>query len=63
MNGNENPGDILTKSCKSNTWSPLMKPLFFWRDMYFLKERVVTNGSEKRSPTTPISQDKGTTQQ
>ena len=40
-NGNDNPDDIVTNSCASNTWFPLMKPLIFWSDMDFIKERVV----------------------
>ena len=37
MNGIENPADILTKIRAFNNWFPLMKPLLFLRDMYFLK--------------------------
>ena len=29
INGSDNPDDIVTKSCTSNTWFPLMKPLLF----------------------------------
>ena len=29
INGNENPADIVTKICASNTWYPLVKPLIF----------------------------------
>lgn len=63
MNGNDKPADIMTNSHASNTWFPLMKPLLFWHDMIFLKERVVANKSEIRSSTPPIYQAKGTTQQ
>ena len=41
MHGNDNPANIVTKSHLSNTWFPLMKPLIFWSDMDFIKERVV----------------------
>ena len=47
MNGNDNPADIVTKSCASNTYYPLIKPLIFLRDMEFHKNRVVSEGSEK----------------
>ena len=63
MNGNENPADIVTKSHASNTWFPLMKPLIFWRDMDFLKDPVVSEESENRSSTPPLSQSKGTPHQ
>ena len=62
MNLNKNPADIVTKSRAYNTCFPLIKPLIFWLDMVFLKERVVAEGSENRSSTPLISQDKGTLQ-
>ena len=63
INGNDNPADIVTKICASNTWSPLKKPLLFWRDMNFLKEKVFSEGSEKSSSTPPLSQAKSTPHQ
>ena len=36
--------------------------LFLWSYMYFLTERVVSEGSENMSSTSPLSQDKGTPQ-
>ena len=60
MHGNENPSDIVTKSRAYNTWSPLMNPLLFWRDMDFLKEQVVAKGSENRSSTPPLYETMGT---
>ena len=63
INGNDNPADIVTKSRSSNTWFPLMKPLLFWRDIDFLKKRVVAEGSENRSSIPPLYQSKVTPQQ
>ena len=63
MNGNDNPADIVTKSRSSNTWFPLMNPLLFWRDMDFLQERVVAEGSEDRSSAPPLHQAKGNPRQ
>ena len=54
MNGSENPDDIVTKSFTSNKWFPLINNLLFWRDMDFLKEQVVAEGSENR-PSAPHS--------
>ena len=62
-NGNDNPDDIVTNSCASNTWSLLTKPLIFCHDMEFLKAEVVDEGSENRSSTPPLSQSKGTPHQ
>ena len=62
MNGNEKPANIVTNSRAYNTWSPLMIPLLFWRDMDFFKEWVVAEGSENSSSTTPLSQATGTPQ-
>ena len=63
MNGSNEPAYIVTKSYASNTWFPLRKPLLFWRDMDFLKERVVAMGSENSFSTPPLSQAKKTPQQ
>ena len=60
MNENENPENIVTKSVISNTWFPLMKTLFFCRDMDFLKEIVVENWSKNKSSIPLLSQDNGT---
>ena len=62
MNVNDNPAYIGTKIYISNTWLPLIKTLLLWRDMGFLKEQVVSKGSENSLSTPPLSQDKGTTQ-
>ena len=51
INGNDNPPYILTNSHTSSTWFPLIDPLIFWLDMDFLKEWVVSEGSENRSST------------
>ena len=48
-NGSEKPVYIVTKSCASNTWFPLMKHTLFWRIMDLFKELVVAKGSENRS--------------
>ena len=57
--GNDNPTGIVTNSRAYNTWYPLMNPLLFWRDMDFLKDQVVSEGSENRSQTPPLYQAKG----
>ena len=46
----------------SNTWSPLIKLLLFWRDMDFFKDQVIAEGSENRSSTPPLYQAKGAPQ-
>ena len=33
INGNYNPDNIVTNIRASNTWSPLMEPLIFWREI------------------------------
>ena len=62
MNGNENPADILSKNFPSNTRFPLMKPCLFWNNMDFVKDKVVSKGSENSSSTPPLSQSKDTPQ-
>ena len=59
---NHTPADIVTKSRKYNTWSPLMNPYLFWHDMDFLKEQVFVKGNENRSTINPLYQDMGTPQ-
>ena len=63
MNGNDNIADIFTKSRAYNTWFSLMNPLLFWRDMDFLQERVVAEGSEDRLSAPPLHQAKGNPRQ
>ena len=55
MNGNDNTADIVTKIRVYNTWYTPTKPILFWCDMDFIKERFVANGSEKRSSIHPLS--------
>ena len=55
MNGNDNPADIMNKSRAPNTCFPLMKPLLFWCDMDFLKEKVVAKGRKNRPSAPPLS--------
>ena len=45
INGNDNPADIVTKICPSNTWYPLANTILFWNDTEFIKDRVVAEGS------------------
>ena len=63
MNGNDNYDYIMTKSCTSDTWFYLTKPLLFWSDMEFLKEQVFAKDSKDRPSTPPLSLSKDTTQQ
>ena len=49
----QNIADIVNNSRTSNNWSPLMKTIIFWREMVFLKEQVVGEGSEIRLSTPP----------
>ena len=62
MNGNENAGDIVTKSSAYHNWLPLTTPLLLWHDMDLLKERVVSEESKNRSLIPPFSQAKGNPQ-
>ena len=48
INVYENPADIVTRICASNTWFSLMKSLIFWRGMDFLRYLVVAKGSKNR---------------
>ena len=45
INVNDNPAEIVTKICASNTWYPLAKPILLWNDTDFIKYRVVAEGS------------------
>ena len=42
MNGNDNTANTVIYIHASNTWFLLMKSLIFWRDIEFLKEKVVS---------------------
>ena len=44
INVNDNPAEIVTKICASNTWYPLAKPILLWNDTDFIKYRVVAEG-------------------
>ena len=44
MNADENPEGILTNSRASNTQFPIIKPLFLWHDVYFLRKLVFVGG-------------------
>ena len=62
MNGNDNPDDIVTNIYASKTWFILMKYILFWREMDFIKYRVVSEESDTSLSTPSIYQAKGTHQ-
>ena len=45
INGNNNPDEIVTNICASNTWYPLANTLLFWNDTQFIKDKVIAEGS------------------
>ena len=44
IKSNNNPANIVTNGHASNTWLTLIKPLLFWHDMDFFKERFFPRG-------------------
>ena len=62
MNGNKNPADIVTNSSPSNSCTP-SRNLFCYGVIWISSNIDVSEGSEKRSETPPLSQANGKPQQ